>query len=100
MGLEEEGSGGRGGMKWGERGREVGVGYPLSTPSFLPGPVCTSVSQCLRGVKALTRLHMRSLVRAFTARLSDKYQQLMWWLVSDLHYQFYASKTYSTHHGI
>ena len=28
MGLEGEGSGGRGGGKWGERGREVGIGYP------------------------------------------------------------------------
>ena len=35
MGLEGEGSGGRGGGKWGERGREVGIGYPLSTPSFI-----------------------------------------------------------------
>ena len=33
MGLEGEGSGGRGGGKWGERGREVGIGYPLSIPS-------------------------------------------------------------------
>ena len=48
MGLEGEGSGGRGGGKWGERGREVGVrgggkwgerggkwgwGTTLSTPS-------------------------------------------------------------------
>ena len=34
MGLEGEGSGGREGEKWGERGREVGIGYPLSTPSL------------------------------------------------------------------
>ena len=27
MGLEGEGSEGRGGGKWGERGREVGIGY-------------------------------------------------------------------------
>ena len=33
MGLEGEGSGGRGGGKWGEWGREVGTGYPLSNPS-------------------------------------------------------------------
>ena len=33
MGLEGEGSGGRGGGKWGKRGREVGIRYPLSTPS-------------------------------------------------------------------
>ena len=39
MGLEGEGSGGRGegigvkgGGKWGERGREVGVGYPPVHP--------------------------------------------------------------------
>ena len=34
VGLEGEGSGGRGGGKRGERGREVGIGYPLSTPSY------------------------------------------------------------------
>ena len=32
VGLEGEGSGGRGGGKWGERGREVGVGYPPVHP--------------------------------------------------------------------
>ena len=32
MGLEGEGSGGRGGGKWGERGREVGIGYPPVHP--------------------------------------------------------------------
>ena len=32
MGLEGEGSGGG---KWGEWGREVGIGYPLSTPSSI-----------------------------------------------------------------
>ena len=30
-----EGSGGEGGGNWGERGRELGMGYPLSTPSHL-----------------------------------------------------------------
>ena len=35
MGLEGEGSGGRGGGKWVGRGREVGIRYPLSTPSIL-----------------------------------------------------------------
>ena len=34
MGLEGEGSGGRVGGKWGERGREEGIGFPLSTPSL------------------------------------------------------------------
>ena len=46
MGLEGEGSGGRGGGgsgvkgggKWGERGREVGVGYPPVHPLFTTGP--------------------------------------------------------------
>ena len=33
MGLEGEGSAGRGGGV-DERGREVGIGYPLSTPSL------------------------------------------------------------------
>ena len=32
MGLEGEGSGGRGGGKWGERGREAGFGYPPVHP--------------------------------------------------------------------
>ena len=32
MGLEGEGSGGRGGGKWGERGREAGIGYPPVHP--------------------------------------------------------------------
>ena len=35
MGEKGEGSGGEGGGKWGERGRELGMGYPLSTPSFV-----------------------------------------------------------------
>ena len=35
MGGEGEGSGVRGGGKWGKTGREVGIGYPLSTPSFV-----------------------------------------------------------------
>ena len=30
--MEGEGSGGRGGGKWGERGREVGIGYPPVHP--------------------------------------------------------------------
>ena len=33
MGEKGEGSGGEGGGNWGERGRELGMGYPLSTPS-------------------------------------------------------------------
>ena len=33
MGKKGEGSGGEGGGKLGERGRELGMGYPLSTPS-------------------------------------------------------------------
>ena len=36
MGEKGEGSGGEGGGKWGERGRELGMGYPLSTPSPKP----------------------------------------------------------------
>ena len=40
MGEKGEGSGGTGGGKWGERGRELGMGYPpLSTPSYIPRPV-------------------------------------------------------------
>ena len=35
MGAKGEGSGGIGGGKWGQRGREVGIRYPLSTPQFL-----------------------------------------------------------------
>ena len=35
MGEKGEGSGGEGGGKWGERGRELGMGYPLSTPSVV-----------------------------------------------------------------
>ena len=34
MGEKGEGSGGERGGKWGERGRELGMGYPLSTPSY------------------------------------------------------------------
>ena len=30
--MEGEGSGGRGGGKWGERGREAGIGYPPVHP--------------------------------------------------------------------
>ena len=32
MGGEGEGSGVKGGGKWGERGREVGIGYPPVHP--------------------------------------------------------------------
>ena len=34
MGGEGEGSGLKGGGKWGERGREVGIGYPPVHPLF------------------------------------------------------------------
>ena len=33
MGEKGGGSGGEGGGKWGRKGRELGMGYPLSTPS-------------------------------------------------------------------
>ena len=33
--MEGEGSGGRGGGKWGERGREVGIGYPPCPPPHI-----------------------------------------------------------------
>ena len=39
MGGEGEGSGVKGGGKWGERGREVGVGYPPVHP-LNNGRVC------------------------------------------------------------
>ena len=32
MGEKGEGSGGEGGGKWGERGRELGMGYPPCPP--------------------------------------------------------------------
>ena len=35
MGLEGEGSGVKGGGKWGERGREVWIGYPPVHPLIL-----------------------------------------------------------------
>ena len=35
MGEKGEGNGGDGGGKWGEWGRELGMRYPLSTPSFI-----------------------------------------------------------------
>ena len=35
MGGEGEGSGVKGGGKWGERGREVGGGYPPCPPPLL-----------------------------------------------------------------
>ena len=41
MGEKGEGSGGEGGGKWEERGRELGMGYPLSTPSVRNGTVNT-----------------------------------------------------------
>ena len=40
MGEKGEGSGGEGGGKWGERGRERGMGYPLSTPSLIVRSIC------------------------------------------------------------
>ena len=40
MGLEGEGSGGRGGGKWGERGREVGIGYPPVHPLITVAVIC------------------------------------------------------------
>ena len=36
MGGEGEGSGVKGGGKWGERGREVGIGYPPVHPLHSP----------------------------------------------------------------
>ena len=43
VGLEGEGTGGRGGGKWVERGREVGIGYPPVHPLFIVFgvPFCT-----------------------------------------------------------
>ena len=35
MGVKGEGSGGEGGGKWGERGRELGMGYPPVHPLHL-----------------------------------------------------------------
>ena len=35
MGEKGEGSGGKGGGKWGERGRELGMGYPPVHPLVL-----------------------------------------------------------------
>ena len=35
MGEKGEGSGGEGGGNWGESGRELGMRYPLSTPSYI-----------------------------------------------------------------
>ena len=35
MGEKGEGSGGEGGGKWGERGRELGMGYPPVHPLIL-----------------------------------------------------------------
>ena len=34
MGEKGEGSGGEGGGKWGERGRELGIGYPPVHPLY------------------------------------------------------------------
>ena len=46
MGDKGEGSGGKGGGKWGERGREQGMGYP---------PVHPLIRQC---AEPMTRLHI------------------------------------------
>ena len=35
MGEKGEGSGGEGGGKWGERGRELGIGYPPVHPLIM-----------------------------------------------------------------
>ena len=35
MGEKGEGSGGEGGGKWGERGRELGMGYPPVHPLYI-----------------------------------------------------------------
>ena len=43
MGEKGEGSGGDGGGKWGEWGRELGMWYPLSTPSSKVHPACHSI---------------------------------------------------------
>ena len=45
MGEKGEGTGGEGGGKWGERGRELGMGYPLSTPSCsIPKTLLTEIT--------------------------------------------------------
>ena len=38
MGEKGEGSGGERGGKWGERGRELGIGYPPVHPSVMKHP--------------------------------------------------------------
>ena len=44
MWLEEEGSEGRGGRKWGERGREVGIGYPPVHPLIADWSILLSIA--------------------------------------------------------
>ena len=43
MGEKGEGSGGKGGGKWGERGKELGMGYPPVHPLFTMTPSWPSI---------------------------------------------------------
>ena len=90
VGLEGEGSGGRWGGKWGERGREVGIGYPPVHP-LLYGPadqilviIAKTLGQLRMGVQAsvhaeiITKSSSMSKLcvydqRAFAVRLCERY---------------------------
>ena len=47
MGFEGEGSGSKGGGKWGERGREVGVGYPPVHPLLASSGATSVIDNCI-----------------------------------------------------
>ena len=47
MGEKGEGSGGEGGGKWGERGRELGMGYPPVHPLSLQRSVILKTKLCV-----------------------------------------------------
>ena len=46
MGVKGEGSGGKGGGKWVERGRELGIGYPPVHPLLLHTGQCKRTGGC------------------------------------------------------
>ena len=63
MGEKGEGSGGEGGGKWGERGRELGMGYPMTTPSdFVSSPCLKIKRKHRRDVKTSDQIQLTSAI--------------------------------------
>ena len=63
MGLEREGSGGRGGGKWGERGREVGIGYPPVHPLIFGVILKATNSSFQKGMTCCRCIYVKQVMK-------------------------------------